>query len=87
MRPLPRDQLIKTGEPDEAYWNYRPILGFIQGLSFHVVVSVLSKHRFQRLLELGYGSRIFMPELSKYCDDLYGIDPLTEYLAINKVLA
>ena len=28
-----------------------------------------------RLLEIGYGSGILMPELNRRCDELFGIDP------------
>ncbi len=39
-----------------------------------VFVSLLPKHQIHRLLEIGYGSGILMPELTRYCDELYGID-------------
>jgi len=32
------------------------------------------KSRRARILEIGYGSGVFMPELSARCDELYGVD-------------
>ena len=75
IRLLPRQSLMKTGEVDHADWNFRPFLGQIQNIRFRLIVQHLSGSHFQRLLEIGYGSGVFMPELVRHCDDLYGIDP------------
>ncbi len=40
---------------------------------FALVESLLPRHSY-RLLEVGFGSGVFMPELSRRCDELYGID-------------
>jgi ubiquinone/menaquinone biosynthesis C-methylase UbiE len=40
-----------------------------------------------RLLEVGYGSGIFMPELSRYCRELYGVDPHRMNDSVTRVLA
>jgi ubiquinone/menaquinone biosynthesis C-methylase UbiE len=71
---LPLDALRKTGEVDHADWNYRPLLGSIQRMRFRLVRDLLSDRRFVRLLEVGYGSGIFLPYLSQCCDELYGVD-------------
>ena len=75
IRLLPEKSLIRTGENDHADWNFRPLLGWIQRVRFRLITRYLSGHHFQRLLEIGYGSGVFMPELAHYCDELYGIDP------------
>lgn len=74
VRLLPQDSLIKTGEVDHADWNFRGVLGWMQRLRFKMVNSMLPPGRTHRLLEVGYGSGIFMPELSVHCEELYGID-------------
>jgi ubiquinone/menaquinone biosynthesis C-methylase UbiE len=74
MRLIPKQLLLRTGPVDEANWNYRPVLGAIQRKRFKVVMSFLSGMCFGRLLEVGYGSGIFLPQLSEYCNELYGID-------------
>ena len=77
MKLLPRDSLVKTGPVDEAGWVYRPFLGEIARLRFRMIIKLLGNRRYGRLLEVGYGSGILLPELSEHCDELYGIDPHT----------
>ena len=74
LKLLPREKLIKTGDVDHADWNFKGILGRIQRTRFELIVSVLGSLRPQRLLEVGYGSGIFMPELARRCRELYGVD-------------
>lgn len=76
LRLLPPEALLKTGEVDHADWNYRPLLGAISRTRFRLVVSLLDAPQQPRgrLLEVGYGSGVFMPELARFADELYGID-------------
>ena len=74
LRLLPPAALIKTGDVDHADWNFRPLLGTISRARYKLVLSMLSGRRFARLLEVGYGSGVFMPELARHCHELYGID-------------
>ena len=71
---LPEEVLIKTGPVDHADWNFRPILGAIQRARFRLALSLLGENRFERLLEIGYGSGVFMPELARHCHELSGVD-------------
>jgi len=71
---LPREALLKTGELDQADWNYRPLLGSIERARFRLVASLLDGSHYPRLLEAGYGSGIFLPHLRRHCDELWGID-------------
>jgi SAM-dependent methyltransferase len=64
VRLLPREALIKSGSVDHADWNYRPILGWLQRIRFRLAVSLLPSLPVPRMLEVGYGSGIFMPELA-----------------------
>ena len=73
MHLLPKNELIHTGDVDHADWNYRPGLAFIMRRRFALVQSLLPQHS-HRMLEVGFGSGVFMPELSRHCDELYGID-------------
>lgn len=74
LRLLPPRALLKTGGVDHADWNYRPVLGAISRTRFRLAVSLLPGGRVARLLEIGYGSGVFMPELARRCDELYGLD-------------
>lgn len=87
LRLLPPAALLKTGTVDHADWNYRPLLGAISRARFDLAVKLFSKQRVERLLEVGYGSGIFLPELSHWCKELYGIDPHELHGPVSESLA
>lgn len=74
MNLLPSDELIKTSRVDHANWNYRPLLGTAMRRRFALILSLLPKERVKSILEVGFGSGIFMPALAAHCDELYGVD-------------
>ncbi|MEV0733911.1 class I SAM-dependent methyltransferase [Polymorphospora sp. NPDC050346] len=82
-RLLPAAAVQPTGPVDHPDWNYRPVLGRVQRLRFRMVVDLLGGDRFGRILEIGYGSGVFQPELARWCRELHGIDahPLTGEVA------
>ena len=85
---LPRDALVKTNELDQADWNFRPVLGWVQRLRLRCVASVLaSSPRAGRLLEVGYGSGVFVPELARHADAVFGADLHRNGAAVTATLA
>jgi ubiquinone/menaquinone biosynthesis C-methylase UbiE len=84
---LPQSALIRTGPIDHADWNYRPLIGAVQRIRFRVIRNLLGSRRFDRLLEIGYGSGVLMPELAKRAAELHGIDPHPMPRQIEMVLA
>ena len=83
---LPREALLRSGAVDHADWNYRPILGWIRQLRFRLVNSLLPGEPVPRLLEIGYGSGIFMPQLSRKCLELYGVDVHAREADVARIL-
>jgi SAM-dependent methyltransferase len=75
LRLLPRTAVVPTSPVDHPDWNYRRLLGTVQRLRFRIILDLLGRRRFGRLLEIGYGSGVFMPELARRCTTLYGVDP------------
>lgn len=71
---MPQQLLVNTGPVDHADWNFRPLLGLIQRARFRLMLSMLGGRRFERMLEVGYGSGVFMPTLSERCGALTGLD-------------
>ena len=61
LRLLPAKELITTGPVDHADWNYKPVLGWIERRRFKLALSMLPAPKSGRLLELGYGSGVFLP--------------------------
>jgi ubiquinone/menaquinone biosynthesis C-methylase UbiE len=75
LKLLPPEALLKTGEVDHADWNFRPLLGAISRTRYRLVLSLLGEGKsYERILEVGYGSGVFMPELAARSEELYGID-------------
>lgn len=93
LQLLPRPALVVTGPVDKADWNYRPLLGWLQRRRFALAMRLLPQERVGTLLEIGYGSGVFMPTLHQYCDQLLGVDihelcgPVSERLADHQVAA
>ena len=85
-RLLPRDALLQTGPVDHADWNYRPMLGWIQRQRFRLILGLLPPGKVDRLLEIGYGSGVFMPELATRCEELHGIDVHPQASAVQSRL-
>jgi SAM-dependent methyltransferase len=73
LRLLPRGALVHTGPLDAAEWNYRPILGYISRERYRLALALLPA-RVDSILEIGYGSGVFFPELAARCDRLFGVD-------------
>jgi SAM-dependent methyltransferase len=87
LRLLPKSALVRTSEVDHPDWNYRPLLGAVQRTRFRIVRRLLGTAGFDRLLEIGYGSGVFMPELGRHCAELHGIDPHPHRAAVEAHLA
>ena len=84
---LPPSALIRTSAVDRAHWNYRTLLGQLQRLRFRVILRLLGANHYGRLLEIGYGSGVLMPELARRCTQLYGIDPHPKNREVQAALA
>lgn len=86
LKLLSRNHLVKTGPVDYADWNYRALIGTIQRLRFALALSLLP-HRSHRLLEVGFGSGVFVPSLHSIADEVYGIDVHEESARVTRALA
>jgi SAM-dependent methyltransferase len=74
MRLLTKEELIKTGGSDKAQWIYSWLLGPLQRKRFQLALGLLGDGHVGRLLEIGYGSGVFLPELARHCEELYAAD-------------
>lgn len=84
---LPPDALLKTGDVDHADWNHKFLLGTISRARFHLIKRLLGERHGARLLEIGYGSGVFLPELAKYAGEIYGVDVHQEHEKVAERLA
>jgi ubiquinone/menaquinone biosynthesis C-methylase UbiE len=86
MNLLAPSQLIATGPVDHADWNFRPVLGAILRWRFRMMLQLLGQRRYESLLEIGYGSGVFMPELAQHTRRLTGIDIHDRHREVEEVL-
>lgn len=83
---LPGKELLKkTGDVDYFDWNYRFPISIIQQYRFKKITELLGNKKYSTLLEVGTGSGIFLPELSKHCDKLFACDIYDDYSHIEKL--
>lgn len=69
-----RSLLSKTNDVDYYYWNYKFPIKYVQLYRFKKIVGLLDNKKYPRLLEVGTGSGIFLPELATHCNNLYACD-------------
>ena len=86
-RLLPAEDLVVTNPVDHADWNYKPLLGTIQRTRFRLIMRLLAGLKIDGLLEIGYGSGVFMPELMRHCKTIAGIDPHPCNVEVTAALA
>jgi ubiquinone/menaquinone biosynthesis C-methylase UbiE len=72
---LPERRLLsKTNDVDYYHWNYKFPIKYVQLYRFKTITRLLDNKKYPRLLEVGTGSGIFLPELSKHCEELFACD-------------
>jgi ubiquinone/menaquinone biosynthesis C-methylase UbiE len=83
---LPDKKLLqKTGDVDYFYWNYKFPINIFQKYRFKSIIRLLDNVKVNSLLEIGTGSGIFLPQLSKYCNELYACDIHNNYENIERL--
>jgi len=78
---------VKTSSIDHADWNYDGLLGYVSRQRFRLVASLLPERRLDSILEIGYGSGIFIPELAARAAHVSGIDVHDGAAAVTVALA
>lgn len=85
---LPNPSLLhKTGDVDYYNWNYKFPIKYVQQYRFKAILKLLGNSSYNRLLEFGTGSGIFLPELSTRCENLYACDVHPNFDGIGKMLS
>ena len=74
--------LVKTSSIDHADWNYDGVLGFVSRRRFALALELLPPGRHD-ILEIGYGSGVFLPTLASRATSLQGVDVHT---CVDKVM-
>lgn len=80
------NQLKKTGPVDYYDWNYKFPIKYVQKYRFSRILNLMGNVRYPALLEVGMGSGIFLPELSKHCEKLFACDIYSDLDHVVKLL-
>jgi len=72
---LPRKGVLAPNNVDDPLkYYYVPIVGQLYIARINMTLGLLNQHEYSSILEVGYGSGILMPTLTKLSDEIYGVD-------------
>jgi SAM-dependent methyltransferase len=83
----PRDVVPKTASDDPVDYYYRLPTARIYRARLRLANDLLGEQRFESMLEVGYGSGIYLPDLARRCDRLTAIDLHHESRRVHGMLA
>jgi len=70
----PKTHLYKTDEDDPVFLHFLPGIGYVYKKRLKNTLSLLGDGPYEQLLEIGYGSGILFPELSKRARCVTGVE-------------
>lgn len=82
----PKKIVTQTNWGDPVMYHYYPITGTVYRRRLRNTLKLMQPHRFKRLLEIGYGSGIFLPTLSKMAQEVTALDIHKETAAVKRML-
>jgi SAM-dependent methyltransferase len=83
----PRALLPKTAPDDPVDYYFKPLTARLYRARLRLAGSLLGSGPFESLLEVGYGSGIYLPELSRRARHLTGIDIHGESDSVGEMLS
>ena len=89
MFRLPDRKNIESVDPraEPTRYYYWPGVGWFYRKRLRMILDLLGARRFDSLLDVGYGSGIFLPSLATVSDTLSGIDLHDKIDVVEKTLA
>ena len=84
---IPRRKNMTVTNPEDPlifYYKFGVRNFYLKRLK--MVLKLLDKNGFNKILEVGCGSGILLPELSKRCESLYGVDTHNELDKVKMML-
>ena len=82
----PRSLVPKPDADDPVDYYYRPLTARLYRARLELAVDLLGVGRYPSLLEVGYGSGIFLPELARRTDRLVAVDIHPESARVEEML-
>jgi SAM-dependent methyltransferase len=87
LRLPPRDSVVRTDPDDPVDYYYRLLTGPLYRGRLRLMADLLDDGRHASLLDVGYGSGVFLPELARRADRLVGVDLHDQHERIAELLA
>jgi len=85
---LPTRSIVPKPDADDPVdYYYKPLTGRIYRARLRLAADLLGESHYGSLLEVGYGSGIFLPELARRSDRLAGIDIHPESAQVQEMLS
>lgn len=85
---LPSQEVaFKTSEDDPIEYYYKPLIGVVYRKRLKMALRALGDDRFDHLLEIGYGSGVFLPTLSGRAKKISAFDLHTNVKLVRKMLS
>ncbi|MBU1255331.1 MAG: class I SAM-dependent methyltransferase [Patescibacteria group bacterium] len=78
---LPKKQNVSTNNPENPLQRYyQPFIRYFYIERLKMALNFLKPQdkQYDKILEVGYGSGVFFPELTKICKKLYGLEVFPE---------
>jgi ubiquinone/menaquinone biosynthesis C-methylase UbiE len=86
LRLPQRDFIEKSHDDDPLDFYYYPITGYVYRRRLAMALSLLGPGPFGRLLEIGFGSGILLPELARRAREVHGVDIHGKIDAVERML-
>lgn len=74
LRLPARSRIARVDDSDPLEYYYYPLIGSLFRRRLELGLQLLGNGRYQRILEIGYGSGILLPELARRARELYAVD-------------
>lgn len=82
----PRWLMTQTNWGDPVFYHYYPFSRYVYRKRLKNTLALIAPYRFEKLLEIGYGSGIFLPTLSKLAREVHALDIHKETSAVERLL-
>jgi len=85
---IPRQcNISPIDENDPLKYYFKPLVGQLFKERLRMALRLLGRESYEKLLEVGYGSGVFLPELKERCRELYGVDCHEEREKVRQMMA
>ena len=82
-----REHIIEIDKNDPLRYYYIPVVRTLYRQKMKLATDLIGDRHYSSLAEIGYGSGIFLPEIAKHCDKVFGVDLHQDIPKVKQMLA